>query len=522
MPRLTFDRFEEAAQRFEKAEAAILPNWRAGCDCQHPGERQQCWNCPYYKGMGRLTQKSLHNDPDQAFALIPPPDNQDVYSSAVKQRCCEMYECGYPIQEIQDLVGVPSRRILRNWLREVGLPGRSASYPEEIKQKCLTMYADRLTVRQIEEETGVPADTITDWALHEQISRNCKYPEKTRQECLELYRAGHTSDDIHAMTGIHATTIRAWISNEGIGRGQKHYSDADRLKCWKLYQEGKTPPQIESITEIKQVTIRSWIRKERWNNNDEEIQAVQNIESRKPTDEIELSRLTRLKVPRKPPGYWNNFEVIKSDILRLNEDRGQRGVMPTANELIKLGRGDIQKAISKHHGGFQSVAERLGLTYHKKRGGYWHDFENVRRELFAFIKQHGVPGRMPTKAELEAHQMGSLCMAIDLHGGFPAVAKNLKLVLSYNRKPRGYWKDSGNLKAEIATVAEQLGNPNVLPTHEELKQIGRTDLINAIASNGGWPSVARKISFSYSKQYNNPNDYFDICKGKKELIDPQI
>lgn len=519
MPRLTFERFEEAAQRFENAETAILPNWRAGCDCRRPGELQQCWNCPYYKGLGRLIQKSLHNDPDQAFALIPPPKYEDVYSSTVKQRCCEMYEHGYPIQEIQDLVGVPSRRILRNWLREVGLPGRSESYPEEIKQKCLTMYADRLTVRQIEEETGVPADTITDWALHEQVSRSRKYPEETRQQCLELYRVGHTSDDIHIMTGICAITIRSWIANEGIGRGQKHYSDADRLKCRKLYREGKTSPEIETITGIKQATIRSWIRKERWNDDDTE---AQNIEAPKLTHEIELSRPTRLKVERKPPRYWNNFEIIKTEILRLNQDRDQIGVMPTANELIELGRGDLQKAISKHHGGFQSVAERLGLKYRKKKGGYWHDFENVKQELFTFIKQHGVPGRMPTKTELEAVQMGSICMAISLHGGFPSVAKKLKLALSYDRKPRGYWKDLNNLKVELASVAEQLGNPNVLPTHEELKQIGRTDLINAIASNGGWPSVARKIGFSYSKQYNNPNDYCGNREGKKELVNPEI
>lgn len=382
------------------------------------------------------------------------------------------------------------------------------------------MYADRLTVRQIEEETGVPADTVTDWVIHEQISRGRKYPEETRQQCLELYRAGHTSDDIHAMTGIHATTIRAWIKNESVGRGQKHHSDAARLKCRRLYREGKTPPEIEIITGIKQATIRSWIRKERWN-DDAEIQEGQKIEPPKLTHGIELSESTRVQVKRRPPGYWNNFEVIKNEILRLNQDRGQMGVMPTANELIELGRGDIQKAVSKYHGGFQSIAERIGLTYRKKRGGYWHDFENVKRELFAFIRQHGVPGRMPTKTELEAHQMGSLCMAINLHEGFPAVAKKLKLALSYDRKPRGYWKDLGNLKAELTRVAEHLGNPNVLPAHEELKQIGRTDLINAIADNGGWTSVARKIGFSYSKQYNNPDDYFGKSKGKKESVNPE-
>jgi transposase-like protein len=66
-----------------------------------------------------------------------------------------MYANGYPIEDIQRLTGIPSRRVLRNWLREVGLPARSAHYPEAIKETCLRMYADRLTARQIEEATGV-------------------------------------------------------------------------------------------------------------------------------------------------------------------------------------------------------------------------------------------------------------------------------------------------------------------------------------------------------------------------------
>jgi hypothetical protein len=46
-----------------------------------------------------------------------------------------------------------------------------------------------------------------------------------------------------------------------------------------------------------------------------------------------------------------------------------------------------------------------------------------------------------------------------------------------------------------------------MPTHEELTQIGRKDLINAIANNGGWPSVAKRIGLTYVRNYPNPNDY---------------
>lgn len=499
---LTSDRFQAAAARFIQVEANILAEWKAICSCPSPGEQEKCWDCPYYKQLGKLTQQKLHDSPEKVFAKITPLSFDDPYSEATKRLCQEMYQAGYSIDDIQQLIVIPLRRKLREWLRECGLPERSLHYPKQLKQKCLEMYADRCTVRQIENETGVPADTITDWAYEAKISRKRKYSAEVKQRCLELYKAGHSSEAIHAMTGVHRITMRAWLADAEIGRGQKRYSKDEKLDCLRLYQRGQLPPEIEATTGIKQATIRSWIRKECWSR--EQAPDVEgNEESKEKTE-----KLYPPPAPRKPLNYWKNFETVKCEILALNKSREQVGIMPTARELHELGRGDIQKAISSHHHGFQTVAEKIGLAYRQKRSRYWYDFETVKHELFAFIKEHGVPGVMPKKAELEAAKMGSLCMAIDLHGGFPVVASNLNLELSYGRKHRGYWKDPDNLRSEIDRVAEQLGNPGVLPTHEELKQIGRTDLNSAISDNGGWTSVARKLGFSYSKQYNNPNDYF--------------
>lgn len=502
MSYLTSDRFLAAASRFIKAETTVLPDWKAACRCLSPGEQEECWNCPYYKKLGQLTQQKLHDSPGKAFAKIPSLRFNDPYSEASKKLCQEMYRAGYSIDDIQQLVVIPLRKKLRDWLRECGLPERSIHYPEHLKQKCLEMYADRCTVRQIENETGVSADTLTDWVCEAKISRKRKYPAEMKQQCLNLYKTGHSSETIHAMTGVHAVTIRLWIADAEIGRGQKRYSEDEKLYCLRLYQGGKLPPEIEATTGIKQATIRSWIRKESWS-REQALNAEGNEEWKKKTEKSYPP-----PPPRKPLNYWKNFETVKCEILALNKKREQVGVMPTARELHELGRGDLQKAISTHHHGFQTVAEKMGLAYRKKRSRYWYDFETVKRELFAFIKKHGVPGVMPTKTEIETAKMGSLCMAIDLHGGFPVVASKLNLDLSYGRKHRGYWKNPDNLKSEIDCAAEQLGNPGVLPTHEELKQLGRTDLNSAISDNGGWASVARKLGYSYSKQYNNPNDYF--------------
>jgi hypothetical protein len=152
---------------------------------------------------------------------------------------------------------------------------------------------------------------------------------------------------------------------------------------------------------------------------------------------------------------------------------------------------------------------------------FWYTLIADEREIFYHIfiekvfiddqhihSQHGTDGIMPTKQELEEAGEGSLANAMNLHGGFPEVAQRLGLELSYSRKERDYWKNIDNLKRELLQVVEQLGIPGVMPTHEQLTEIGRTDLIAAITSNGGWPSVARRVGLTYVKHYNNPNDYF--------------
>src|SRR5438445_749981 len=145
---------------------------------------------------------------------------------------------------------------------------------------------------------------------------------------------------------------------------------------------------------------------------------------------------------KKPQGYWNDFANVERELLAFIEDHGTPGVMPTQDELTKTKRGDLKNAISKKHGGYPAVAERLGLefTCTAKPRGYWSDFSNVERELLAFIKEHGTPGVMPTAAELAKAGRGDLTGAIsNHHGGYLPVAEQLGLKLAYVAKPPGYW-----------------------------------------------------------------------------------
>lgn len=510
MHKLTIDTFLEAAEQFSRIELAVRPQWRSACECSAPGVAAKCQVCPYYKELGLLVQQQIDPLSEKKLAEILPVPHADPYSESVKSQCIEMYLIGYSLQEIQKLNGIPLMRTLRTWLREVGLQKRSAKYSKDEKQTCIHLYIDGWEPKDIEKETGVPADTITDWAYSAGVSRIQKYSDELKQQCLEMYKEGKTAAQVAQAMQVNVGTLRVWIGKAGIGRQQKQYSKEKIDKCLRLYSEGVPPNEISRLTGVLAVTIRSWIRKAGW--KDERLDPLAQPNSLRETHE------------RKPSGYWKSFDNLKRELIVLNEKRGKIGAMPTATELKQMDRQDILRAICKHHGGFQAVAEKLKLSFCKRSPKYWHDFSNVEHDLLTFVEHKGTPGVMPTKEELTQAEENSLAAAIASHGGFPKVARQLKLKLSYARKPRGYWKNIDNLKAEIGSVAEQLDNPGVVPTYEELKQVGRPDLISAIADNGGWPAVARKLGFSYARHYNNPNDYFkdEIKKEQKQDEDTQV
>ncbi|MBD1863042.1 MULTISPECIES: transposase [Trichocoleus] len=503
MYKLTSDLFREAAERFAVIEPGLLTHWPSKCKCPEPGIRFECQTCPYYKKLGQLVQQQIDPVGELGLATIRPVKHADPYTDQVKQQCIAMYQLGYSVNEIQELNGIPLRRTLRNWLRTSGLPGRSADFSEKEKQICIQLYLDGWTPREIEDQTDVSADTITDLVHAEGIARETRYPEAVKQQSLELYKEGKTAAQVAEITGVHPVTIYSWIAEAGLGGKQKRYSKATIDKCLRLYREGKSPKEISALTKVKAGTIRYWITKAGLIKVEDGDQVK--VVTLLPPDPSQP--VTRQSYERRPVGYWENFDNLKRELIALNEIRGQIGVMPTAQELQQMKRCDLQKAVSEFHGGYAAVAEKLGLIYGKKTYGYWLEFSNLEHELVAFIEHHGTPGVMPTKEEIQAVEP-SLSWAIGQHGGFLQVAQRLNLKLSYSRKPRGYWRNLDNMKREILEVVEQLGQiEKTMPTHEELTRIGRKDLINAIASNGGWASVGKRIGLPYVRNYPNPNDY---------------
>jgi hypothetical protein len=105
---------------------------------------------------------------------------------------------------------------------------------------------------------------------------------------------------------------------------------------------------------------------------------------------------------------------------------GEAGVMPTKATLTAAGRGDLENAISRA-GGQHAVAQRLGLRPADTRRptNQWADFDNLERELRAFVDEPGRPQRMPSLDELIAAGRFDLHYAVQRYGGVRVVAARL-------------------------------------------------------------------------------------------------
>jgi hypothetical protein len=129
--------------------------------------------------------------------------------------------------------------------------------------------------------------------------------------------------------------------------------------------------------------------------------------------------------------YWRDRENVLAELQRRLAEHGLLGVISTQEQL----RRD----------GYASVVAALDLQDNRaaKPGGYWHTPANLKRELLAFIAEHGTPGVMPEGQASQAAQRRDLVLAIGRHGGPRAVARRLGLTIAAQSGGTG-----GNIHAE--------------------------------------------------------------------------
>jgi hypothetical protein len=203
-----------------------------------------------------------------------------------------------------------------------------------------------------------------------------------------------------------------------------------------------------------------------------------------------------MQYTRKPGKYWGDFAHVETELLAFIEEYGIPGIMPIEKELLQAGRGDLAKAIRRHKG-IEAVAQRLELQLppHKRKSyGYWDDSANVTTELLKFIAEYGTPGLMPKQNELTRVGYHSLAMAIDHYGGIFAVAQRLGLCLSHAQHPDGYWDDFANVERELLAFVSDHGYSGVMPSRNDLRQVGLHDLNGALKKHGGTSAVAKRLN----------------------------
>ena len=220
----------------------------------------------------------------------------------------------------------------------------------------------------------------------------------------------------------------------------------------------------------------------------------------------------------KPAGYWDDFENIRREVMLIV---GDSGVMPTKTSLGKLGRNDLAVAITRKHGGFPVLADKLGIerAYKAKESGYWQVEENVIRELLQFVKDHGTPGQMPTYNEMRDKGLAQLADGITKLGGPGAVAERLGLAYTNQQKQQGYWDNFDNLATEIRAFLETQENKNTMPLDATLRAEGKNGILNALRKFGGSNKVADRLGIGRASSFKESGYWEDFENVKNEILD---
>lgn len=119
------------------------------------------------------------------------------------------------------------------------------------------------------------------------------------------------------------------------------------------------------------------------------------------------------------------------------------------------------------------------------------DFQLLEKEIRKFIAAYGNEGFMPRRHVVRQHGRIDLEKAITAMGGFATIAARMKLSLSYERRPSGYWGNLQNLQNEVNFFQKEIEDEVIMPTRRSMQTSGRWDLARAMEKWGGLVEVAR-------------------------------
>lgn len=210
--------------------------------------------------------------------------------------------------------------------------------------------------------------------------------------------------------------------------------------------------------------------------------------------------------PRKPAGYWDDFENVKNDFEKVWEETDK---FPTYSLIKGRKVSGLVDAIKKHGG-----MKRLRELYNSpvaiiKREKKWDDYDKIVNLFRNLINELGY---FPTKQDLIERGISGVIKAILNHGGFYRLYESLGIEPKV--KPNGYWNDINNIYKMIDKIIENTGK---FPSLEKLKSMGHSSMATAITKKHGG---MRKIRKTYNATLNTvkPGYYSDFSK-VREIID---
>ncbi len=128
----------------------------------------------------------------------------------------------------------------------------------------------------------------------------------------------------------------------------------------------------------------------------------------------------------------------------------------------------------------------------KKPNGYWKNFDNIEAVLRPIIDELG---RMPTAGELFERKLSAVINSIvAYHDGFPAVAEQLNVAVSFREKNAEIWQGNfENLREALCPLIAELGR---MPTTKDLSKRKLSRLTKAMTFHGGPYAVAVRLGLS--------------------------
>ena len=173
-----------------------------------------------------------------------------------------------------------------------------------------------------------------------------------------------------------------------------------------------------------------------------------------------------------------------------------------APEAVGLAPSRQEARYTVYHSGGRPIVRRRSRGP-RKAFRYWREWENLERELRAWMAEHGDGATMPTMAQLSADEAGQrIRNAIQKYwGGSAGVAE--RLCLAGARKPAGWWTPEA-LRTELGAWMAEHGDGQTMPTQRELRQAGRADLINAVQAQGGAAAVGAQMGLAVRRRGRPP------------------